>query len=115
MTGSDSSRLWLVARQINRLVSLLIAVSGAIFNARPLLPRPAPRAERFRYQLEDRPPVVRDHFHPGPPAHLREVDPAKAQTRDEDADAITQRFVMKRVDSPGDGLRAIGAGPPVID
>src|ERR1700732_4876882 len=54
----------------------------------------APASETFLHKLEDRSPIFGDDFQPHPRAHLREVDPAKTEARDENIDAISQWLVL---------------------
>ena len=40
-------------------------------------------------KLEDRPPILRDHFRPGPKTHLLKIDPSEADTQNEMINAPT--------------------------
>jgi len=56
--------------------------------------RSAPVAKPLLYNFEDGSPILRYHFYPREGAHLREVDPAKTETRDKYVDAIAHRLVI---------------------
>ncbi len=78
-------------------------------------PRAAPSDERLPHELEDCASVLSDHSHPCQRPHLREIDSAKTETRDQDVYAITQRLVIKRVNSLCYFLRAVRTSPPVLN
>src|SRR5215475_9680251 len=52
----------------------------------PLAPSLQPQFDRGAHELNDYPPILRGHFHPGPTPHLREIDPTETQTPQEQAD-----------------------------
>jgi len=69
-------------------------------------------AESLLREVEDGPPILRNHFHPGEAAHLREINSPETEPRDKDVDAITERLVVERIHRHFDGLRTVRAGPP---
>jgi len=56
--------------------------------------RAIPGTKRFLHQLENCPPILSNHLHPCKATHHREINPAKTETRNENVDAKTQRFVV---------------------
>src|SRR5258708_4467740 len=71
----------------------------------------APGAESLLREVEDGPPILRNHFHPGEAAHLREINSAEAEPCDKNVDAITQRLMVERIHRLFDGLRTVRARP----
>src|ERR1051326_1337719 len=80
---------------------------------RSLPARRAVAADGLTQKPQHRLPVLGDQFHPGPLAHLREVDAAEEEARHEVAEAITDVAVAQGLDHFGVPLRAVGGSPGV--
>src|SRR5216684_9023509 len=74
--------------------------------------RATPGAESLLREVEDGLPILRNHFHPGEAAHLREINSPETEPRDKDVDAITERLVIERIHRLFDCLGTVRASPP---
>ena len=55
----------------------------------------APGAESLLREVEDGPPILCNHFHPGEAVHLREINSPETEACDKDVVAITERLVVE--------------------
>src|SRR5437899_8751622 len=58
--------------------------------------------------------ILSDHSQPRKSAHLREIDPPKTQTSDQDVYAVTQRLVLKGSHNIRYFLWTVRSRPPVF-
>ena len=79
------------------------------------LSRRAPGNHTFFGELINRLPILKDYFRPVPSAHLRKVDTAKTETRDQQADAMSYVLVTDRIDGSRNAFGTVGVRPRVID
>src|SRR5579864_3710135 len=84
--------------------------------ARGLLAHSAePIAKAFLHDVAYGLRVFRDHLYPGHRPHLREINPAETQARNENIYAVCQWLVAERTHRLRNRLRAVGLGPPGLD
>src|SRR5713101_1527605 len=75
---------------------------------------PGTRLEPFPHELEDSPPILRNHLHPCHLPHHRKINSAEANPCEEDVDAIAKRLIVQRIDRSRQSLRTISLSPPTI-
>ena len=63
-------------------------------NGRILLLRSAPHANRFPGQTEDWFTVLEYQLRPGPLVHLREIDAAEEESRNDMAETVSERRIL---------------------
>ena len=72
----------------------------------------APSGETLPDEVGNGTAVVINQFQPGQRTHLREIDSTETHAGDENVYPIAQRLVLKRIDSLGNGFRAVRTSPP---